>query len=209
MPIIVNCQYCNKSFEQRKRYSPSHPDQKYCSAKCYGDHRKKKAGQGKITRSCLNCKKKVIRWPSQLGKKVFCSKSCANQYNNLNPPIHQPPIEKYCLSCNQPFFVYPHRQHSARFCSKECYYIYKGNDKNFRDKALSIFGHKCVICKFDIVVSVHHIVPRRNGGKNNIENLIVLCPNHHAMADRNLISKEELISLNQLVTSQEPDRQHQ
>lgn len=50
------------------------------------------------------------------------------------------------------------------------------------------FGGKCIICGFDEVVEVHHIIPRRVGGDDSPENLILLCPNHHAMADRGMIS---------------------
>jgi predicted restriction endonuclease len=61
--------------------------------------------------------------------------------------------------------------------------------------ALQRDGAKCKICGFDVLVEVHHIKPRRRnggGGTNDLSNLITLCPNHHAMADRELISNEEL-----------------
>lgn len=54
------------------------------------------------------------------------------------------------------------------------------------------YGGKCFVCKFDEIVEVHHIVPRALGGKNNPENLILLCPNHHAMADRGMLSIKDL-----------------
>lgn len=50
-----------------------------------------------------------------------------------------------------------------------------------------IYEGKCAVCKFDEVVEVHHRKPRRAGGGDNIENLILLCPNHHAMADRGML----------------------
>jgi len=54
-----------------------------------------------------------------------------------------------------------------------------------------------MICGFDITVAVHHIMPRSEGGSDELDNLIVLCPNHHAMADRNLIDRADLVAINQ------------
>lgn len=50
------------------------------------------------------------------------------------------------------------------------------------------FGAKCVVCKFDEIVEVHHIVPKYAGGDDSPENLVLLCPNHHALADRGMLS---------------------
>lgn len=39
----------------------------------------------------------------------------------------------------------------------------------------------CQICKFDFkpILQIHHITPISNGGKNDVENLLVVCPNCH------------------------------
>lgn len=39
---------------------------------------------------------------------------------------------------------------------------------------------------------VHHIVPRSEGGPNDPENLILLCPNHHRQADAGAIGRSKL-----------------
>lgn len=54
---------------------------------------------------------------------------------------------------------------------------------------------RCVVCGYDIVVDVHHIVPRSAGGGNQLSNLITVCPNHHAMAHRGLLSRDEMLAL--------------
>jgi hypothetical protein len=41
-------------------------------------------------------------------------------------------------------------------------------------------------------LEIHHIKPRREGGPNEPENLIVLCPNCHENADREAISRSKL-----------------
>ena len=57
----------------------------------------------------------------------------------------------------------------------------------------------CGLCGFDGVVDVHHIegVDKKEGRSlKDIDNLIVLCPNHHAMYHRGKISKEDLYRAN-------------
>lgn len=46
---------------------------------------------------------------------------------------------------------------------------------------------KCAICNFDEVVEVHHMIPRYLGGTDHPDNLILLCPSHHALADRGML----------------------
>lgn len=54
-------------------------------------------------------------------------------------------------------------------------------------------GQQCEWCEesFDHL-QVHHIEPRREGGPNGPENLIVLCPNCHENADREAIPRSKL-----------------
>lgn len=39
---------------------------------------------------------------------------------------------------------------------------------------------------------IHHIIPVREGGKSEVDNLILLCPNCHKQADWGIITREEL-----------------
>lgn len=58
-------------------------------------------------------------------------------------------------------------------------------------KARKLDGDACRFCPFTVCLEVHHIVPVSEGGSDRISNLITLCPNHHAMAHRGLISREQ------------------
>jgi len=55
-------------------------------------------------------------------------------------------------------------------------------------------GTKCCYphCVEKIALDVHHITPRGEGGTNNENNLVVLCPNHHRMARDGTIPRERL-----------------
>jgi len=56
------------------------------------------------------------------------------------------------------------------------------------------FNGKCVVCGFDEIVEVHHILQRCNGGTDDEENLVLLCPNHHALADKGMLSIKDIHS---------------
>lgn len=56
------------------------------------------------------------------------------------------------------------------------------------------FEGKCLVCSFDEVVECHHILPRRLGGDDSPNNLVLLCPNHHALADRGMLSIKDINS---------------
>jgi predicted restriction endonuclease len=63
------------------------------------------------------------------------------------------------------------------------------NNQKFKKKLMEIHNSKCAIqnCTFNIALEIHHLRPVRLGGDDVVENLILLCPNHHAMADRGLL----------------------
>jgi len=66
-----------------------------------------------------------------------------------------------------------------------------------RRRALRIYGKKCMLpdCAFDYVVHNHHIIPRSEGGSHDLDNCILLCPNHHALADAGILTRDFLLSL--------------
>ncbi len=59
-------------------------------------------------------------------------------------------------------------------------------------KVYERFKGKCFVCGFDEITEVHHIVPRRYGGTDEEGNLVLLCPNHHALADRGMLSIKDI-----------------
>jgi len=50
-------------------------------------------------------------------------------------------------------------------------------------------------CKWPHPIQRHRIEPGRNGGKYRKGNVISLCPNHHWLADNDLISPEALLEI--------------
>jgi predicted restriction endonuclease len=56
-----------------------------------------------------------------------------------------------------------------------------------RTQAIKKYGNKCELCGFDLIVESHHILPKNKGGLHEINNLMVLCPNCHALITRKYI----------------------
>jgi predicted restriction endonuclease len=57
-----------------------------------------------------------------------------------------------------------------------------------RTQAIKKYGHTCELCDYSLAVETHHIVPKYQGGLHEIENLMVLCPNCHALITRGKIA---------------------
>jgi len=53
-----------------------------------------------------------------------------------------------------------------------------------RVQAIKKYGKGCELCSFHFAIDVHHIIPRYEGGAHDIDNLMVLCPNCHALITR-------------------------
>jgi predicted restriction endonuclease len=64
-----------------------------------------------------------------------------------------------------------------------------------RIQAIKKYGTKCELCGYRLVVESHHILSRKRGGLHEINNLMVLCPNCHALITRgylNLKSRKDI-----------------
>lgn len=71
-----------------------------------------------------------------------------------------------------------------------------------RNSLLLTYDFSCAICNWNIKglerdtinsgVEIHHIIGVMKNGETSYDNCIVLCPNHHKLADLKIISVEEL-----------------
>jgi 5-methylcytosine-specific restriction endonuclease McrA len=100
--------------------------------------------------------------------------------------------------CNSPFQSVNSK---AKYCSQKCkskyyrYLIYTEKGKTHKIQRI-LLHFPCMNCGWNEGPrDVHHIIPVSEGGKNEINNMITLCPNCHRLAHRNLLSKEKLFIL--------------
>ena len=72
---------------------------------------------------------------------------------------------------------------------------YNRNAETFRLKPILFFEKYeacCQVCGYEDIVEIHHMIPRKSGGSSGIDNLRILCPNHHAMFHYGLINVDKL-----------------
>ncbi len=126
---------------------------------------------------------------------------------------------KKCSVCGKEF---SNRGHRAKYCSPKCGRIAEKAKRmptiakraqarnKYNKDVIYAYDQKCAICGWQISEQlieakgrtqyahgneIHHITPISEGGTNEFGNLILLCPNHHKMADLGLIERDRLYSL--------------
>lgn len=57
--------------------------------------------------------------------------------------------------------------------------------EDVKRKVLERFNGECACCTEKNVLDIHHRKEFADGGENTYENLVALCPNHHALITRN------------------------
>jgi hypothetical protein len=208
LPSVFNtgvCKNCQKKFLQTQH-------QIFCSVSCYQEYRHSKDSNYRkityVTLICPVCKKEFKRNKRQIRSiKVYCSHQCAGKDTGGFSKSTSPRIKRSVqLKCNNCGKDYTGRENS-KYCCKKCGGEGRGNrftgknNPNYRHGQNGSCGRatakrnyemKCIVCGFDTAVVVHHIIPKADNGTNDPENLAVLCPNHHAMVHKNMISSEEL-----------------
>ncbi len=160
---------------------------------------------------CKQCNKE-LRNP----KNKFCGTSCAASFNNRRRKHSKKTrtkisdkLKKYfeengikikprrCKFCQE--FFDPKRN-KRKYCSVECTLMgRKRTKKDLLSKRTltkilvrAFPDWHCPFCDWKETFHVHHIVPRRKGGSNDLNNLVMICPNHHSLADPGVIEQEKL-----------------
>ena len=143
---------------------------------------------------CKTCGKsfQVDKREINRGNGKYCSLSCTAKA----PKSLQ--YERVCKHCGKEFNS---ARKDTKYCSDSCKQKnYRARCKSASEDSLSIKSFykifeniPCEICKWDKTTrDLHHIIEVSNGGTNDINNLISVCPNCHRMIHNNLISKDDI-----------------
>ena len=154
-------------------------------------------------KNCEQCNKEH---DGNYGSGRFCSRFCANKRviskeQREKASERQKILNDYiCVTCNLPFKgkIKNGRLIKCKECRKER--VAKQNPKSILElskrtasKILKRAKIKCSMCGWDETsLDVHHIVERKNGGSNEMSNLIAICPNCHRKAHEKKYTKEQL-----------------
>lgn len=56
-----------------------------------------------------------------------------------------------------------------------------------RQQALKRHGKQCELCGYRLFIETHHIVPKYQGGPDEVDNLMIVCSNCHILLTRNYV----------------------
>lgn len=159
----------------------------------------------KIEKQCLTCNKtfQADNREHNRGNAKYCSLSCSakNQKKEKSK-------ENICVYCESKFLS---TSKGAKYCSNHCKirnYRKRQVTQSYHTSSLQrILGHlPCEICGWkEATRDIHHILPVSKGGKNTLDNVILVCPNHHRMFHHNLVSKEAVETAFKLRLSLHPE----
>jgi hypothetical protein len=158
--------------------------------------------------TCDHCAAVVrVLGPARIKNRRFCSTDCRDKYRAVHTGAEHPSYKRVEYECPVCGVAYPARPGLVRkgktFCSAKCgqrsrslklsaLQLVPGSWSYGRRMALRRDRFMCALCDFDIVLHVHHIKSRSNGGDHDPANLVTLCPNHHTMVHRKLIGGADL-----------------
>jgi hypothetical protein len=153
------------------------------------------------------------------GSGRFCCRSCANtrihSYETkkkigvslVNYNKDRERYEYICPDCNNIWYtttkIKDGRLTRCKKCKrkvphrKENVLSIKEVSKRTISKILRRSNYCCVLCGWDkSICDIHHIIPRRDGGSDDMNNLIGVCPNcHREIESENVYTKEFLFKL--------------
>jgi hypothetical protein len=209
--IAFICPICNVVFRRSKKQIQSalwaKAKQIYCSRAC--------ASSGLQTKRCVSCnqcKKNVIKKPSQIHSSVsFCSRSCAVTFNNQkNPKRKKEGVclgcsesiaakNKYCKRCRVACEFKPDAPISDFFTSLKSASKFSNIRYHARKYYLEHFMHQCLNCNYQLHIEIAHIKPISSFSDNtplnvvnSSDNLAGLCKRCHWEMDNGYLSYEQL-----------------
>lgn len=151
----------------------------------------------KVEKECQFCGKPFLADLREVnrGNGKYCSQSCSSKAPK------QLQHHQVCKHCGKDFMS---ASPNAKYCSDSCKQKnYRAQQKSLSEDSSSIkVFYKifemipCELCKWDKTSrDLHHITEVSNGGTNELDNLISVCPNCHRLIHNNLISKDDLIKI--------------
>lgn len=146
-----------------------------------------------MSKLCIVCGQEL----TGSSQRKFCSKRCAAIYNNgkrkeKNYSTKGKTKSVQCIRCGCNIEISIHSPRKSWICDK-CKQNHNPHSKDVTKiksilefskrtavKILKRMGAKCSICGWDeSTCDIHHIIPKKNGGTDDMDNLIYICPNCH------------------------------
>lgn len=169
-------------------------------------------------KSCLHCDGLIeSRGPKRDAAAMFCSIACRGAHQKAQSVAAGKIISTNCETCGTPITFYASMRPKGAYCSISCKSIAHSaritgriqdefhRNSTFRKSMRRFLHDRCAICGWaEAPCDVAHVVGRGSGGANILENVTMLCPNHHRMFDCGLISVEEVRATRANVLKHQP-----
>lgn len=165
--VELACEECGAKFRVKRSSS----DRKYCSQKCYTKARKVR----RVKIDCEYCGKTIEVPEYESGSRRFCSRQCTAKWHGEQMKIWK-------------------NKKAYKKAKREAPGDLKKNKKRARERD----NHICQFCgkveksgKYNYWrLATHHIKPIREGGTNNIGNIITLCSSCHNSLERSKLERK-------------------
>ena len=208
VPETKRCVNCEAEF----RPLSNNKGKIFCKSRCYGAYLRKQSGRVPGERTCKGCSTAFMSTPRHPNK-LFCTVQCHGVWKRKYPEL--PKCRRCGNECGKRNSQ-GYRRADRKFCSRECYEQYRRehtgsnrsarNAEKMKNAYLLVRPQVCQICGYDRYVEWAHLIPKREGGTAASVNIAILCPNHHKLFDRGLLSEAETAILAPLLEEAKRDR---
>ena len=169
---MKNCEYCGNEVKNIGKYSSG----RFCNRVCANRFVSNQNREEKNKKIQLALKNGIL-----LNKIEYLCEKCGTKFFSKKIRSN---YKKHCLLCKKP------ERRRQKIIDGNVFDI----SKTTIGKIIKRAKIGCSICAWDEArCDIHHILPKKNGGTNSLDNLIVVCPNCHRKAHENKFLKEELI----------------
>ena len=144
-------------------------------------------------------------------QKKYCSRSCAATLNNKTRSQPTEEAKKKTSMALKEYYRINKPRSSGIEHAKKVGASTKGKykkevnslldlSKRTTAKLIKRLNLKCCICGWnEASLDIHHIVPRKEGGSDNHNNLTAICPNHHRLAHAGKIDRSKFVTLEEVL----------
>ena len=188
------CNRCGKVYVPNNYWNSKH----WCTNKCRIKHKdemreealrkRRLAREGNPTiqyeqRECAFCGS-PFTWQSNKPTQKYCSKECQKEAQKeryrkrkkwIKTPSDEMALEELVRDLVKTLNYYNGLSNSAQCFFTDHFTL----DPKIRKEVLERDGHRCRVCGRTTNLHIHHIRKRRDGGSNDVWNLITLCPGCH------------------------------
>lgn len=164
--------------------------------------------------NCIRCGNEILRLftrETARGLAKFCNRTCNLKWMAEHKPHNfQNKLETInCLNCGIQVQFYEAQYPGRKYCTAKCRYIHLASTKpkkiymsittrrsqSFRVAIRKLLIDKCVICDWtETKNDICHIKAVKDGGPNTLDNIVMMCPNHHRLFDSGKLALEIVLA---------------